>query len=154
MVELVERLSTGESGEAWRKLDTFTKELKAEVEEEAEKEVLLSKLTEIREIIRGRLGDEKQWRQIRGVAQDRKKLAEAERKLLESHQRAIDVATLNGITELFLTAIREHVMPLEGGSVAVIKIAKEVQRAMLPKERDGDGDVQLGGPGTDVGDPT
>lgn len=102
----------------------------------SEKEPDLGKLTEavaeIRRIFAIQVTDRSVWKEIRETVEDRRRLTDTERRLLEMKQAVVDVAELRAIVAFILQSVKEHVVELPGGRKAVSGIANDLNMLLHP----------------------
>ena len=134
MLELIERLTTGESKDMLESLADKLHDMDDEMGlEEPNIASLGGMVVSMKRMIKRRRSDRGTWEEIRDTAEGRRKLSDTERKLLEAKQAAIDAAELRAIMAFILGSVKEHVIELPGGPAAVSAIAHDVRRLVDPQ---------------------
>lgn len=136
IMDLVRDLATEQYSDEWKTdLEKQLAHLRLEIEQEddLDRDAALEAISNAEDALASRDGDSQAWAAILGAIETRRKLVDTERRLLEAHQASVDVNQMKAILLHILTAVREHVLPLDGGRKAVDGIAVEVRKLLLPK---------------------
>lgn len=134
LVDLLEKLSTGESAEKIELLSLNLTELHRMVTDEEDDEIDVDATVELIErmhsFLSSIMGDRSTWAEIRETIETRRRVSDTERKLLEAQQHAIDAVQLRSLVTFFLGSLRDHVMPLEGGREAILAVTADIRQLM------------------------
>jgi hypothetical protein len=106
--QLLERLSTAESGAAWRIVVDAVAALDASIRD---KDVVLmeASLAKLREASRRGLSDAHQWAEILVLLDTRRKLVEAERRHLVASQQMLSAQQAMALAAFVVDTVRRHV---------------------------------------------
>lgn len=106
--ELLEQLSTGESGEAWGKAKKLAKDIRAALKaEELERATQLVK--ELEKLSQAGVDDEKKWAQLRTQGEHRRKLADTERQRMKELNSMIGADEALTIVARLVDIVMKHV---------------------------------------------
>lgn len=129
IVELVERLETGESEELMDLIVTAVSDVSNELSRD-DPNLIVAKdhMRRVTSLIRKRRRYESTWTHLARAMEQRRRLVDTERKLAEAKQTAVDAAELRVLVTRILQSIRDNVLPLDGGRRAADAVADDVRR--------------------------
>ena len=131
VLELIERITTGESIELINQIVELSRSIQTEVKRtDPDMDHIAEDADELTTLLEGRVNDEKNWADIRDTVESRRKLTETERKLLEMKKAVVDSKQLHAIITILLQSIATHVLPLEGGRIAVDGVSHDVRKLL------------------------
>lgn len=135
IMDLVRDLATAQYTNEWKKdLEEQLNRLRVELNsDEIETDAALEAINNAEAALSQQDSDAQAWSGILATIETRRKLVDTERRLLEAHQASVDVNQMQAILLHILTAVRENVLPLEGGRAAADGIALEVRKLLLPR---------------------
>lgn len=136
ILSLIGNLAQEQYSDKWKKhLEQSLDKLKIHLStgEDLDHDAVLQTIADTEVALLHNDGDHRVWRDVLEAVEARRRLVDTERRLLEAHQASIDVSQMRAILLHVLTAVREHVLPLDGGRGAVEGIAREVRKLLIPR---------------------
>lgn len=118
--ELLKRIDTRESGEAWKKLREIYSQLVVAVKTR-DSSTMLSLMNDLGEIINHGAGEEKNWEEVIKTIRSRKSLVESERKRLVEMNQMITAEQAMVLIGFVISTIKTHVQDKE----ALANISRE-----------------------------
>lgn len=108
--ELLEQLSSGESGEAWSRAGVLADAIRTEAgADEPDPEVLRRLSDELAGLSEAGVGDAKKWREVREATEHRRKLSESERARLKELSSMISAEEALTIVARLVDIVMKHV---------------------------------------------
>lgn len=131
VVELIERITSGESVDVIKQARDLARSILVEVQKKQPNiPHIADEAGNLDVLLTGRIDDDANWATIRDTIESRRKLTDTERKLLEMRQAVVDSKQLQAIIAMLLTSITLHVLPLQGGRVAVDGVSEDIRKLM------------------------
>jgi len=131
VVELIERITTGESQSLLTTIINMVQVIRAEAKRAAPDVGKIADDADALDVfLQSRANDESAWTDIRETIESRRRLTDTERKLLEMKQANVDAKQLNAIITLLLQSIATHVLPLDGGRTAVNMVSGDIRKLL------------------------
>ncbi len=131
VLELIERITTGESMELINQIVELSLSIQKESKRtDPDVDHIADDADELTVLLEGRVNDEKNWEHIRETIDSRRRLTDTERKLLEMKKAVVDSKQLHAIITILLQSIATHVLPLEGGRIAVDGVSQDIRKLL------------------------
>lgn len=109
LLELIQRLGTGESGNLWLLLDSQYRDLMA-LWDEGDTDGIGQALTRLGRLIQQGATERSQWGEINEAIEQRRRIAESERRRLVDLQQSITAERAMVMISIILQTIRRHVV--------------------------------------------
>lgn len=104
MSQLLERLETSDTLEYWQRLQSWFVHFQSQTQEQQ-----LSLLPTLHDLVNAALDDYKAWQQIQQISEDKRKLAESERRRLLDMQQYITVERAMLLVSTVVSVVRKYV---------------------------------------------
>lgn len=137
LAELVEKIDTRETGEAWASAQEGLRDLRYLLAQrpDVDWDAVDQRMKHLRGIMSGALEDEKNWSALRRQVEHRRKLTDTERKLVEAKQAYVEADHLDMIVARLLHSINTNVKDLPGGKEAITQIVLDVRALIGSRDR-------------------
>jgi hypothetical protein len=125
--DLLDKLTSGESAARMLSLRGLVKAMGNELRKADPNPAALAMAVErMGAVLDAAFGDDSVWAQIQAIMGTRMQLTETERRVADSKKANVDADSLRLLLQMILSSVRQHVLPLAGGSDAVGGVAEDI----------------------------